>query len=307
MTAYISYIASMIIFGTIGIFVRYIDLPSSVIALSRGLLGGLCFLPFILFSKKRKTLITEIRANWKVLFMSCLFLVGNWIFLFESYRHTTLAIASILYYIAPLFVLIFAAVFFHEKMQTNVIISVLMTFIGMILLSDASPTEGAHISGIIFGICAAMCYAGMMITNKMLKNMGTAETTGIQLLASTVLLFPYVLCTEKFSFTTLNSHSIILIIILGVIHTGLGFFLFYYGLKRMQAQEIAVLGYIDPLVPVIVSFTVFHEWLSIVQIIGMFLIISAILLGSMMMNRKKILNTKPGKNGRHAITVSSLS
>jgi RarD protein len=233
MKAQIAYISSMVIFGTIGLCVRFIDLPSSEIALCRGLLGSLCFIPVILFSNRRNTVWSDIKRNWKILLLSSTLLDGNWIFLFESFRHTTLAIASLLYYIAPIFVLVFSALFFRERITVKGICAISITLIGMFLLTDVASTKGTNFLGIVYGIAASMCYAGLMITNKVIKDMGSVETTTVQLSLSTVLLVPYILLTETQPIHLDNPLSITLVIVLGIIHTGLGFFLFFYGIKRL--------------------------------------------------------------------------
>ena len=105
MTSKIQFLLSMIIFGTIGVFVRYIDLSSSEIALVRGFIGSL-FLTTVMFIMKKKISWAMVKVNAVVIVLSSIALGGNWIFFFEAIKHTTLSNATLSYYFAPVIVLI---------------------------------------------------------------------------------------------------------------------------------------------------------------------------------------------------------
>lgn len=110
------YILAMSIFGTIGIFRRYIPLPSSVLALARGTIGTI-FLLFLLLVIKRQRLSAEaISRNFKFLVISGALIGFNWILLFEAYQYTTVATATLCYYMAPVLVIMASPFFFQEKL-----------------------------------------------------------------------------------------------------------------------------------------------------------------------------------------------
>src|SRR5574344_2565354 len=281
MNARLAYIVSMIIFGAATTCVRFIDIPSSEIALILGFIGSSCFLPGIFLSNGASVFAHKLTSNAKAVLSSGFFLAGNWIFLFEAFRHTTIAVAALLYYTAPIFVLIFAALFLHEKISLRIKVSIAGTFIGMILLSDAAFFRSACFSGAVFGVAAALCYAGLTISNKFINGMNDRESTAAQLSLATLILIPYVFCTQKVSPDLFTSRSFFLLLALGIIHTGIGFYLFFYGVKRLRAQEIAIFGYIDPLVSVLLSLTVFREGMCRQQIFGAFVICASLLSGTL--------------------------
>ena len=195
MKSRISFIISMVTFGTIGAVVRFIDLPSSEMALFRGLIGVICLAPF-LFLKKRKGLAADIRSNWVVLSLSGAALAGNWILLFEAFKNTTIALAAASYYTAPVILMIVSPFFLKERLSPLKLFCIGATFLGMILLIGVSPAPIGprnNILGLLFGLMAATCYATLMLLNKFLKRLGGLETTVPQLLIATLLLFPYVL------------------------------------------------------------------------------------------------------------------
>ena len=104
-TPKLKFLGAMGIFGTVGIFVHYIPLPSATIAFCRGLLGVAFLLLFLLLTGKKLSL-PDIKKHVWLLCLSGAAIGANWILLFESYRYTTVATATVCYYFAPLFLLL---------------------------------------------------------------------------------------------------------------------------------------------------------------------------------------------------------
>jgi drug/metabolite transporter (DMT)-like permease len=277
----------MVLFGTIGAVIRFIDVSSSEIAFLRGAIGSISILVIIVLSKTRIH-FTEIKKNSTTLIVSSLFLAGNWIFLFEAYRHATIAVAALLYYSAPAMVVVMSILILHEKLNLQKASAVIATIMGMILLSNIRNTDTNHYTGIIFGILAAFCYAGLMISNKLIKDLGSIETTVFQLSISSIFLFLYVWLIEPNVVFHIGATSLILIVLLGIVHTGIGFFLFFYSIKQIRAQEIAILGYFDPVVSILLSIALFKEKLSVIQIFGVVIILVSMFIGSIRIKRNKM-------------------
>lgn len=277
MKSKINFILSMMIFGTIGIFVRYIDLSSSEIALLRGFIGSLFLLSIIIFTGQ-KISWTNVKKNIPVLLLSSFALGFNWVFLFQAYKHTTIANASLSYYFAPVFVILMSPIVLKEKISLKKAVYISIGVLGMFLIVQNSGNGGAeynHLLGIFYGLIAAAFYATLMLTNKFIKNMNGLETTLLQLSLATIMLIPYVFVTEGVNLFRVTGFSIVCIILLGVIHTGVGFYLFFSGMKGLKGQSIAALSYIDPVTSLFASFIVFGENMTVLQIIG-----AVLLLGS---------------------------
>jgi RarD protein len=298
MKSKIQFLLSMIIFGTIGVFVRYIDLASSEIALLRGLIGSL-FLMTVMFMMKKKISWGLVKVNALVLLLSSIALGGNWIFLFQAYKHTTISNAALSYYFAPVFVLILSPLVLKEKLSTNKIICIGVAMLGMLLIvsNGGLSTSGLDdLIGIGYGLMAAVFYASLMLFNKFIKNMDGLETTLIQLGTATLLLVPYVFFTEGFGILEVSSSSIPFILILGMVHTGIGFLLFFSGMQKLKGQSIAALSYIDPITSLLISAVILQEHMTFVQMFG-----GALLLGSTFVSENqsmkfsKLLMKKPAK------------
>ncbi|WP_019240977.1 MULTISPECIES: DMT family transporter [Bacillus] len=277
MKSKLQFILSMVIFGTIGVFVRYIDLSSSEIALLRSLIGSLFLLTVMLILKKRITW-KIVKANALFLVLSSIALGANWIFLFEAYKHTTISNAALSYYFAPVFVLIVSPIVLKEKLSTKKMICIVFAMLGMSMIigNGGISTSGLDdLIGIGYGLIAAAFYASLMLLNKFIKSMDGLETTFIQLGMAAILLMPYVFITEGFNILEVTISSIPFILTLGIIHTGIGFLLFFSSMQRLKAQSIAALSYVDPITSLVISILILQEQMTIVQLLG-----GALLLGS---------------------------
>ncbi|MGJ7922636.1 DMT family transporter [Neobacillus sp. LXY-4] len=272
------FITAMLIFGSIGIFVKNINLSSSEIALLRGTIGSIFLVIASLFFKQRLS-FHAIKDNVVLLIFSGSAIGFNWIFLFEAFRFTTIGNATVSYYFAPVFVMALAPIVLKEKLTPVKIGSIIVAMIGLFLIvnNGGSTTGGSynHPVGIFYGLLAAGLYASVVLMNKFIKNLSGFETTLIQLLVASIVLLPYVYIKEGLDFSGLDRHSVVFILILGMIHTGLAYFLYFVSLKDLKGQTIAVLSYIDPISAVVMAAILLGENMSPIQIVGGFLILGS--------------------------------
>lgn len=278
-------IIAMLIFGTIGLFVKNIDLNSSEIALTRGFIGGITLL-FAMALLRKKVSIEAIKRNIYLLIFSG-FAVGlNWIFLFQGYKYTSISNATLSYYFAPIFVTILAPFILKEKLTLSKFLCVLMALVGMFFIVGVDGINGgSDLIGIAYGLLAAGFYASVILMNKFLKGIDSLEITIIQLLSATITLLPYVLYMDSGKSLNISLNSIPYILILGIVHTGIAYLLYFSSLQELKGQTIAVLSYIDPVFAIIISAIILKEHLGILQIIGGVLILGSSFL-SEILNRK---------------------
>ena len=278
-------IIAMLIFGTIGLFVKNIDLNSSEIALTRGFIGGITLL-FAMALLRKKVSIEAIKRNIYLLIFSG-FAVGlNWIFLFQGYKYTSISNTTLSYYFAPIFVTILAPFILKEKLTLSKFLCVLMALVGMFCIVGVDRINGgSDLIGIAYGLLAAGFYASVILMNKFLKGIDSLEITIIQLLSATITLLPYVLYMDSGKSLNISLNSIPYILILGIVHTGIAYLLYFSSLQELKGQTIAVLSYIDPVFAIIISAIILKEHLGILQIIG-----GVLILGSSFLS--EILNKK---------------
>lgn len=273
-TAKIQFIVSMFIFGTIGIFVKNIPLSSAEVALYRALLA-LVPIGLYLLATKNGFSFASMRKELPLLLCSGAALGFNWILLFEAYRYTSVSVATLSYYFAPILVTAVCPILFHEKLTKKQLVCFLMATLGVILIIGTSGFTGTDttLTGIAFGLGAACCYAIVILLNKFIKNVAGLHRTLLQFVAAIVVLLPYTACTSGFHLNILDVSGWANLLIVGFIHTGVTYCLYFSSLGQLRGQQAAILSYIDPLTAVIFSFFVLGEELTLPQIIGGILIL----------------------------------
>lgn len=276
MQAKLKIIFAMVTFGTIGIFVRNIDLPSTVIALARGVVGTL-FLLLVVFAKGQGVDKVAIKKNLKTLAISGACIGFNWILLFEAYRYTTVATATLAYYMAPIFVMMASPFVLKERLSAIKILCVAMALTGMVLVSGVvqSGTEGVDFTGILCGVGAASLYATVILLNKFIKEISAYDMTIMQLGLAALVLFPYTLVVENFGALTPDTTSLLLLAVVGVIHTGFTYALYFASIQSLKAQTVAIFSYIDPIVAIILSAVLLNESMDIYSIVGAVLVLGS--------------------------------
>lgn len=272
--AKLSLIVSMIIFGTIGLFVRNIDLSSGELALYRALLAILLIGLYLMLSKQ-KIPFADIKKEIPLLLFSGMAMGINWILLFEAYRYTTVSVATLSYYFAPVIVILVCPFLFHEKMTLKQIICFIMSSVGLVLITGIGSLDGNqnHLLGILYGLGAAVFYATVILLNKFIKNVSGIFRTFLQFIAAAIILIPYVLFTGGFHFASLSGQGLLFLLIVGLLHTGITYCLYFSSLKELPGQKAAILSYIDPLVAVLISVILLNEPMTVPQIIGGLLIL----------------------------------
>lgn len=270
-------ICSMTLFGTIGLFRRWIPLPSGFLAMLRGLIGTISLL-LIIFFNKHKVNFNTIKPNLFKLIISGAMIGFNWILLFESYRYTTVSTATLCYYMAPIFVLILAPIVLNEHLTLKTIICSMIAILGMGLVFGCdiiSTNNIKSLKGVLFGLGAALLYAGVILLNKTFNNINSFEKTSIQLLSAGIVLIPYTFLTEQINEKMFTPLTILLVIILGVVHTGAAYTLYFGAIGHLKATTVVIFSYFDPLVALFISTIILNEEMNVLKFIGAFLILGS--------------------------------
>lgn len=278
--------ASMLIFGTIGIFRRYIPLSSGVLAFARGLIGTVFLLVCRrLGSRGAGGPGTERRQLPAGLLVFSGALIGiNWILLFEAYNYTTVATATLCYYMQPIIVILLSPLVFRERLTLKKGICTLAALAGMVLVSGAAGEgvpRGDALRGILYGLGAAVLYASVVILNKWIRNVDPWQKTILQLASAAVCLLPYLLVTGQFVRVEVSGFSILMLLIVGIVHTGIAYALYFGSTDGLRAQTIALFSYIDPVSALILSALVLREPMTWTGLAGAVLVLGAALFSEL--------------------------
>jgi RarD protein len=273
-------IVAMAIWGTISLFVKQISMPSAEIALFRAVIAIAILLVFKRVTDGRFS-IPNLRSEWIPLLLSGAAMGANWVLLFEAYRYTTVSVATLSYYFAPVLVMVLSPVLFHEHSSWKQRLCFLFSTIGLVLVVNVGQISlgDRNLTGILLGLGAAGCYAGVMLLNKFCKRVGGIDRTIIQFVSAGTVLLVYILFTSGITISSLDHTGLLNLLILGTIHTGFSYCLFFTAVKELPGQESAILSYIDPFVSILVSVFLLHEKMTGLQCIG-----GALILGFTLLN-----------------------
>ena len=261
-------IASMVIFGTLGPFVRNIAVSSGELALYRAVLAALLLATYLVITKQKIPFAT-IKKDVPLLLGSGVAMGINWILLFEAYKYTTVSIATLSYYFAPVIVTVVCPFLFREKLTGKQIICFIMSTMGIVMITGIGEMGGGKdFLGILFGLGAAVFYATVILINKFIKNVEGIHRTFLQFISAIVILTPYVMMTSGITLGGLNTVGWINLLIVGLIHTGATYCMYFSSLKELPGQKAAILSYIDPLVAVVISVTILGEAMTLWQVVG---------------------------------------
>jgi len=294
--AALAIVAAMATWGTLAPFVRNIDLPSSELALYRALLAIALIGAFLLVTKQRIP-FGAIKKEIPLLALSGMAMGFNWILLFEAYRYTTVSVATLSYYFAPVIVTALCPLLFKERLTLRQIVCFAGSTAGLVLVINPAGLEagGTHHIGVIYGLGAAVLYAFVVLTNKFIKNVDGIHRTFLQFVAAAAVLLPYVAVTSGCHLAGLDAPGWACLLVVGMVHTGVVYCLYFSSLPHVPGQQAAILSYIDPLVAVVVSVLVLGEPLGALQAAGGALILGFTLWNELAGTRKQPVGDQQGE------------
>ena len=273
MKARFEIVFSMAAFGTIAVFVRNIGLPSGEVALYRAVIAALALFLWQLCTRQTVRW-KDVKKELPLLFVSGAAMSMNWILLFEAYKYTTVAMATLSYYFAPVIVTVASTVLFREGLTAKQISCFVMSTLGLVMVIGVSGGGGSHdLLGILLGLGAAVFYAAVVLINKGIRRVSGLNRTFMQFLAAILVMTPYISMTGGSHLAGLDMTGAVNLMVVGVFHTGICYCMYFSSLRYLKGQEASILSYIDPVVAVILSVAVLHEPVSPLQAAGGFMIL----------------------------------
>lgn len=273
-------VVAMAIFGTLALFVRNISVSSSELALYRAVLA-VAVLSAVFLITGQKIPFREIKKELPVLLLSGVAMGFNWILLFQAYKYTTVSVATLSYYFAPVLVTLACPILFKEKMGAKQWFCFGMSTLGIILITGVGDLSAGsdHLKGILFGLSAACLYATVVLLNKFIKGVAGLHRTFLQFAAAILVLIPYVALTNGCTLASMDATGWVSLLTVGLVHTGFAYCLYFSSIEALSGQQAAILSYVDPLVAIFVSVLLLGESMTLLQAIG-----GALILGFTLWN-----------------------
>ncbi len=265
------------LWGTVGLFVRFLSVPSAFLALFRAVIAVVVVTALLACLGKRIDW-RAVHANLPLLAGAGLALGANWLFLFEAYLHTSVAVATLCNYLGPVYVVALSPLVLGEKLSRRKAACVAAALVGMVFVSGVlgeGLASGRGGVGMFFGLASGLCYAFIVFLTKKLCGVGGIETTLAQLFFSGLLVAAYLAATGGWRGAWLDARSLAIIAVVGILHTGVAYVLYFSAVDVLPAQTVASLSYIDPVVAILLSWLVFAEPLTLLGWLGAALILGA--------------------------------
>lgn len=266
MKNYIMYIASLLIFGSNGVFAAHIDLSSAEIVCMRTLIGSAALILVLLLSRTG--------LDWGAMRREALKLISagiclgvNWALLFEAYKLMSVSMATLTYYTSPVIVLLLSPVLLKEKQSVRAYIGMAAAVVGLVLavgLSDAAITA----IGLLVGLGSAVFYAALIVFNKKIDGVSGLPLTTIEMVIAACVMVPYVLLTGGRIGFPPDMEGTLYLLFLCLVNTGLACFMYFSSMNKLPARAVALFGYVDPVSALIFSAVFLGDRLGVAQLAG---------------------------------------
>lgn len=284
--SYLKYFSSLLLFGSNGIIASYILLNSYEIVFLRSLIGGLFLIAVFILSKNKITFLNN-KKHFIYAVISGMAMGISWMLLYEAYVKIGVSIATLLYYCGPVIVMIVSPFIFNERFTIYKILGFIIVFIGMFLVNENILGEAKFSIGLLYGLLGAVMYAVLVVFNKKAETIKGLENTIIQLVSSVLIVAIFVQIKQGLMIPSLMD-NIIPVLVLGVVNTGIGCYLYFSSIQNLPAGSVAICGYIEPLSALIFSAIFLGERLSPIQMLGALCIIGGAMLAELSELKKQI-------------------
>lgn len=282
----LKYFISVFLYGTLGFFLAFINVNSEFVVFCRGFFGCLFILCLLAF-KKQKIDIQGIKRNLKYLIICGLALGLNETFLFIGYKYAV-SLASLGNYTAPISIIIISAILYKQKVSPKQVACIIASFVGIILLSGVLSGTNNDIRGLIFGLLGSIGFITLVFMNKKLDDIGPYDKTLVQLFVSACTCIPLVLINKSY-LISFDIKTISILLMLGIIHTGFAYCLYFDSIKTLSPIKIAIIGYVEPVMSVLIGALFLKESMDVYTIVGAILILGSAIISELLNNKKELV------------------
>ncbi len=277
--AFIKYISALLLFGLNGIVASHIPMNSYEIVFLRTLIGSILLIALFLIGKG-KFHIKEYKKDTLFIVLSGVAMGTSWMFLYEAYQQIGVSLSSLLYYCGPVIVMILSPLIFREKLTAPKLFGFATVLVGIFLVNGNATQSSSNPWGLFCGAMSAVMYFFMVTLNKQSKNISGMENSVIQLVVSFLTVAVFMGIKQGFVLDVPVS-AWGWILVLGIVNTGIGWYLYFSPLAKLPVQTVAVCGYLEPLSAVVFAALLLGEKMTVIQIVGAVCIIGGAMIGEL--------------------------
>ncbi len=261
------------------------NIPPFTLAFIRFFFAGLLFIPLIINRHytitKRQLLNICIGA-----FFSISINIG---FFFLALPKTVSINAPIIASGQPIFIFILSVLFLKEKLHKRVFLGILLSFFGVLVIilsplllnhgTTLAQKESALEGNLYLVIATIGSVLQILINKKVLREVNFRIVTTISFLFGALSFIPFIYPElQVWSFSHLDLHGWVGIIFGVFFSSALGYGLFMYGVSKIEAQEVGIFTYIDPVIAILIAIPLLGEHPSPLFFFGSVLVFIGILI-----------------------------
>ena len=262
---------AVFLFGLSGLFGKLLTFSSTIIVLGRAFFSSVFLLILILYVKKDIKL--KEKKHYLYLIVMGVILAIHWSTFFESIQVSTVAIGLLTFSTFPVFVTFLEPLFFKEKIKLSDVMIAIVTLLGVMLVIPKFQLGNSSTQGVMWGIISGFTYAILsMLNRKFVKEYPSIVIAFYEQFIATIVLIPF-LFLEKPVFSL---KDILLLVLLGIVFTGICHSLFINGLKNIKTQTAGIISSLEPVYGIIFAAFLLREIPTLREILGGVIILSTV-------------------------------
>ena len=277
------YLCALVLFGSNGIIAGNIAMSSYEIVFLRTMIGSALLIVLFLAGKGRLH-IRQHPRDALFITLSGIAMGASWMFLYEAYQQIGVGLASLLYYCGPVIVMALSPVIFKEKLTAPRLAGFTIVLAGIILV-NGNAAGGLNVWGTFCGAMSAVMLALLIMLNKQAKEIAGMENSVIQLTVSFLTVATFVALRQGIRMEV-PIEAWPWVIVLGLVNTGIGCYLYFSSIGGLPVQTVAVCGYLEPLSAVVFAALLLGESMTGLQVVGAACIIGGAMVGELVKSKK---------------------
>jgi len=242
--------------------------------------ASLIFLPLVAMFDRKSLRIDRKDIPFFVLFSIVAGVLMNLAF-FGAINETTVAVAVILNFTYPSIVTVASVFMFKERLSTQKIVALPLTFLGCILVAGAPLIEeGVSVGwlGVVLGLLSAIGSAAYYLWGKKLEERYTTNTVALYLFALTAIMLVVIANPVALVRSSIASEAYVLIFLMAVLPGVVGFYSSLVALRHLEASRASIVSSVEPMVAVGIALVVLSEGVAVIQMAGVLVTVIGIVL-----------------------------
>jgi drug/metabolite transporter (DMT)-like permease len=271
-TGYLELILCGLVWGSIGVFVKQLDVSAAVLVFFRLSLGAVSVL--VIWAARGKLHELRLREKRGLVVAAGVLLAIHWVAFFEAYKRLSVATTILIIYVGPVLIAAAAPAVLGERLERRTLYALALSVGGITLIALPSSATG-DAQGYLAAAIAAVLFAAVVLTLKKAASDNPAPAVVVwQLGVAALVVSPALVGSSGHEI----ARAIPGLLTLGIVHTGLIGILYVSALTIVPAQQVSILVYLEPVTAVLWAWGVLGESPSLATLAGGVLIIAAGLL-----------------------------